>query len=233
MTFTSRSILSLASSLVLPLLLGAAAYAQALPGPGGMSGGAAPAGETPAMPGAPIPAPGMMGGTAGGLAPGMSQNMPGAMPQTTSPGSALGSATPATPAPPTAPMNGTTMNGGSATNGPVMTAFHGTVYQTHKTGNSTEGFVTIKNQGAGPDTLTTVTCPIADTTLLMDAGGTTVNNLDVAAGTSVVLASKGLHLELQNIHFQVLLGSVIPCMLNFRTFGEIQVLLYAAKPANY
>jgi copper(I)-binding protein len=78
-----------------------------------------------------------------------------------------------------------------------------------------------------------VACPIADTTSLIDAGGTSLNNLDVAAGASVVLAPKGVHLHLQNLHFQVFRGSVIPCMLTFRTFGQIEVMLYAAKPADY
>lgn len=231
MTFFRPFALGLASGFVAPLLLGAAAFGQTLPGPGSMNGAA------PAMPGAPIAPPGMATGSTsgGGMAPGMSQNMPAMMPQATAPQGVAPGATAGTTtmAPPTAPMNGTMMNGGSATDGPVMTAFHGKVYQTHKGDLVTQGFLTIQNQGGGADTLTAVSCPIADTTTLVDAGGTTLNNLDVAAGASVVLAPKGLHLQLQTLHFQVYRGSVIPCVLTFHSFGQIEVMLYADKPDNY
>jgi len=110
-----------------------------------------------------------------------------------------------------------------------VTAHHGSVLQTSKAGYPTEGFVEIQNAGTA-DTLTGATCPIADTTTIVDSSGNTIANLAIPAGRTTVLAANGPHLLLQSTHFSVQFGGIIPCSLSFANAGTVSVFLYA-RPA--
>jgi len=108
----------------------------------------------------------------------------------------------------------------------AITAHHGTVFQTSKAGDPTDGFVDIQNTGAA-DTLNAVECPIADTTSLVDGNGKTLDSLPIPAGQTTVLAPNGAHLLLQSTHFSVQYGGMIPCSLSFANAGTVSVFLYA------
>jgi copper(I)-binding protein len=111
-----------------------------------------------------------------------------------------------------------------------ITADHGTVWQTKKVGDLTQGFLQIRNDAATPDTLTAWACPLADTTELAGADGKTLRNLQIPANQTVTLAADGPHLVLHSTHFTVDRGSAVPCTLTFQNEGVIAVLLYA-EPA--
>jgi len=98
---------------------------------------------------------------------------------------------------------------------------HGTVWQTKKIGNTTQGFMEIHNTGDHADVLTAWSCPIADTTTLVDASGKPLHELDIPAGQTVTLAANGPHLLLQTTHYTVDIGSVVPCALTFQGAGDI------------
>jgi copper(I)-binding protein len=115
---------------------------------------------------------------------------------------------------------------GPGLGGTDITAHHGTVVQTGKAGVATEGFFEIDNAGAA-DTLTSVTCAIADTTVLAGADGKPLGSLAVPAGQDVKLTAQGPHLLLQATHFAVQPGGILPCSLTFTTAGTISVFLYA------
>jgi copper(I)-binding protein len=115
---------------------------------------------------------------------------------------------------------------GPGLGGTEITAHHGTVYQTGKAGQATEGFFEIDNTGAA-DTLISVTCAIADTTVLAGADGKPLGSLAVPAGQDVKLTAQGPHLLLQSTHFAVQPGGILPCSLNFANAGAISVFLYA------
>jgi copper(I)-binding protein len=117
---------------------------------------------------------------------------------------------------------------GPGLGGTEITVHHGTVYQTGKAGAETEGFLEIDNAGAA-DTLTSVTCAIADTTVLAGADGKPVGSLAVPAGQDVKLTAQGPHLLLQATHFAVQPGGILPCSLNFANAGTISVFLYATE----
>jgi copper(I)-binding protein len=105
-------------------------------------------------------------------------------------------------------------------------AQHGKIYETKKAGMETEGFIEIDNGAAAPDTLTSVDCPIADSTSMIGPGGQVIDSLTVAPGQSLTLAADGPHLLLQSTHFSVDAGGAIPCSLTFANAGEISVYLY-------
>jgi len=107
-----------------------------------------------------------------------------------------------------------------------VTAHHGSVYQTGNDDKATQGFLEIDN--AGPvDELTGAVCPIADTTTLVGADGQPVSDLVIPARQKLVLAPSGAHLVLQNLHFSVQYGGIIPCSLTFSGAGTVSVFLYA------
>jgi copper(I)-binding protein len=109
-----------------------------------------------------------------------------------------------------------------------ITANHGTIWQTTKVGDSTQGFLQIKNDAPTPDTLTSWSCPLADGTTLAGADGKALESLQIPGQKTVTLAADGPHLVLQTTHFTVDRGSAVPCTLEFQNEGTIQVLLYAA-----
>lgn len=108
-----------------------------------------------------------------------------------------------------------------------VTLDHGAVWQTLKTGETTDGFVEIHNNGAAPDVLTGWDCTIANATALVDAQGKPLPSLPIPAGGTVTLAQNGPHLLLQNTHYTVNYGSVVPCAFTFENAGDIGGFLNA------
>ena len=109
--------------------------------------------------------------------------------------------------------------------GQDMIADHGTVWRTKDIGAVTQGVIQIHNTSAAGDVLTGWSCPIADTTALVDAAGKPLQSLDIPAGQRVTLAPDGPHLLLRGTHFAVARGSVLPCALTFQNAGDIAVYL--------
>jgi len=110
---------------------------------------------------------------------------------------------------------------------------HGTVWQTVKIGDSTQGFIEIHNSGDQSDVLTSWDCSIADTTTLVDANGKPLTSLNIPAGATVTLAPGGMHLVLQNLHYTVDRGSILPCSLTFQGAGVLGGYLGAVPaPSN-
>jgi len=115
-----------------------------------------------------------------------------------------------------------------AMTGPVVTivTHHGTIYQTDKAGDPSEGFFEIDNTGAA-DTLTAVSCPIADVTSLVAADGTPISSLPVPALQNTALTAKTPHILLQHTHFSIQYGGIIPCSATFANAGTMSIFLYA------
>jgi copper(I)-binding protein len=107
-----------------------------------------------------------------------------------------------------------------------VTAHHGTVYQTSDAGTPTQGFLEIQNVGAA-DQLTGANCPIADATSLVGPDGKPIESVAIPARQDVFLTANGPHLLLQNTHFSVQYGGIIPCSLTFASAGTVSVFLYA------
>ncbi len=115
---------------------------------------------------------------------------------------------------------------------PVTTivAHHGSVYQTDKPGDVTEGFLEIDNTGPA-DTLVAANCPIADTTQIIGPDGKPLTSVAIPALQNVTLTAKGPHLLLQGTHFSVQYGSIVPCSVTFTNAGTLSIFLYATpKP---
>ena len=110
-----------------------------------------------------------------------------------------------------------------------ITLDHGAVWQTQKTGAATQGFLEIHNTGSSADMLRAWSCPLAQTTLLVGAGGKPLASLAIPAGQTVALGPHGPHLLLQNTRYTVQFGSLVPCALTFQNAGEIGGYLNAIK----
>ncbi len=108
-----------------------------------------------------------------------------------------------------------------------VTLDHGTIWQTKKIGADTQAFLQIHNTGDTPETLTAWSCPLADTTALLDAAGKPLQSLSIPAGKTITLAGGGPHLLLHNAHFTVDYGSAVPCAFTFTEAGAISGYLYA------
>jgi len=102
-----------------------------------------------------------------------------------------------------------------------VTLDHGSVWQTKKVGATTQGFLEVHNSGAADDVLTAWDCPIAGETDLVDAAGKPLQSLTIPAGKTVSLAQNGPHLVLQNLHYTVDFGSVLPCAFTFENAGYL------------
>jgi len=112
----------------------------------------------------------------------------------------------------------------------TIVAHHGSVYQTDKAGDPTEGFLEVDNTGAA-DTLVAANCPIADTTQIIGPDGKPLTSVAIPALQNVTLTAKGIHLLLEGTHFSVQYGSIIPCSVTFRNAGTLSIFLYATpKP---
>lgn len=103
----------------------------------------------------------------------------------------------------------------------VLTLDHGTVWQTAKDGQDTQGFIQIHNTGDAPDTLTAVNCSIAASTMLVDARGNPLQSLDIAPGQTVTLSGNGPHLLLKDARYRVQRDGVLPCAFSFTELGAL------------
>lgn len=112
-----------------------------------------------------------------------------------------------------------------------VTADNGLVLPAGKPGSATRGFLQIHNAGAD-DTLTGWSCPVAEVTLLAGADGKALTSLAIPAGQTVTLSAAGPHLVLENTHFAIGKGSVVPCALTFTAAGQIGVYLNSAGAPN-
>lgn len=110
---------------------------------------------------------------------------------------------------------------GQAFAGINLTLDHGSIWETKKNGDSTQGFLEIHNTGDTADVLTGWACTIADSTMLVGADGKKLTSLTIPAGQTVTLAENGPHLLLQTTHYTVDYGSVVPCSFTFQATGDI------------
>ena len=103
----------------------------------------------------------------------------------------------------------------------TLTLDHGSVWLTKKTGEDTQGFVQIHNTGDAPDTLTSAKCTIADSTILVDAKGNTLQSLDIAPGQTLTLSSSGPHLLIKSPRYRIQKDGILPCAFTFAVSGEL------------
>jgi copper(I)-binding protein len=103
----------------------------------------------------------------------------------------------------------------------ILTLDHGTVWQTGKPGQNTQGFLEIHNTGNMPDTLTATNCTIADSTVLVDASGNKLQSLVIAPGQTVTFSGTGPHLLINNAHYEVAKYAVVPCAFTFAGAGSL------------
>jgi periplasmic copper chaperone A len=116
---------------------------------------------------------------------------------------------------------------GLALAGIDLTVDHGAVWQTAKTGETTQGFLKIHNAGDSADVLTGWTCSIASATSLVGRDGKALTTLTIPPGQTVTLTPTGLHLMLQQTRDAVVFGSVVPCDFTFQNAGDVAVYLNA------
>jgi periplasmic copper chaperone A len=108
-----------------------------------------------------------------------------------------------------------------ADNTASVTLNHGSVWQTAKVGDASQGFLQIHNLGSAADVLTAWSCPVAQATALVDGKGNALPSLTIPAGQTVTLAANGPHLLLQNTSDTIDYGSVVPCSFTFQQAGQI------------
>jgi len=106
-----------------------------------------------------------------------------------------------------------------------VTVDHGAVWKAEDVSLSTAGLLQIHNTGGADETLTDVSCPIADDTRLVGAQGQALLPLDIPAGQTVTFTLVGPHLVLTGLHFLIVQGSVVPCSFTFSGAGNIGVFL--------
>ena len=109
---------------------------------------------------------------------------------------------------------------------------HGAVWQTLKTGDTTQGFLQIHNSGNMADVLTGWDCSIADATALVGANGKPLQSLAIAPGQTLILTQNGPHLLLESTHDTVDYGSVVPCAFSFQNAGQVAGYLNAVPAPN-
>ncbi|WP_297493736.1 copper chaperone PCu(A)C [Acidocella sp.] len=112
----------------------------------------------------------------------------------------------------------------------VLTLDHGTVWQTAKDNQDTEGFLQIHNTGDAPDSLTSVSCSIAASTVLADAGGKTLPSLVIPPGGTVTLSANGPHLLINDARYKVKRDGILPCAFSFTRTGSLIGYLNAVTP---
>ena len=113
------------------------------------------------------------------------------------------------------------LSAGPALADATLTLDHGSVWQTQKKGDDTQGFVQIHNTGDAADTLTAAKCTIADSTILVDAKGNPLQGLDIAPGQTVTLSSTGPHLLIKGARYRVEHDGILPCAFTFAISGEL------------
>ena len=113
-----------------------------------------------------------------------------------------------------------------------VTLDHGAVWQTDKLGGQTEAFLEIHNKGSAPDVLTAADCSIAASTVLVGGDGKVLDSLTILPGQTLTLSASGPHLLLQDLHYTVDRGSILPCAFSFQQAGDLLGYLNAApRPA--
>jgi copper(I)-binding protein len=112
----------------------------------------------------------------------------------------------------------------------VLTLDHGSVWQTTKDGQDTQGFVEIHNTGDLPDTLTSANCTIAASTVLVDASGAPLQSLAIMPGQTVTLSSTGPHLLIKGARYRVAKDGILPCAFSFVQSGDLVGYLNAVPP---
>lgn len=112
----------------------------------------------------------------------------------------------------------------------TLTLDHGSVWQTPKKGDDTQGFLQIHNTGDAPDTLTAAKCTIAASTILVDAKGNPLQSLDIAPGQTVTLSSTGPHLLIKGARYRVEQNGILPCAFTFTSSGDLIGYLNAVPP---
>ena len=119
----------------------------------------------------------------------------------------------------------------AATTTPVLNirVDHGSVWQAVGKQNSTEGFIQIHNDGPTPDVLSAWSCPDADNTILVGKDGNPLTQLVIPAKQTVTLAPGGIYLALNSLHYDVELGTVVPCAFTFDVAGEVGGFLNEVK----
>lgn len=113
---------------------------------------------------------------------------------------------------------------------PSLTLDHGSVWQTNKDGQDTQGFLQIHNTGDATDTLTGVDCTIAAGTVLVDAKGNVLQGLDIAPGQTVTLSAAGPHLLINGARYAVQRNGILPCAFDFAQSGKLVGYLNAVAP---
>lgn len=106
---------------------------------------------------------------------------------------------------------------------------HGAVWKTTDKQTNTEGFIQIHNDGTTDDALISVSCPNAARTQLLAANGSALKTLLIPAGHTVTLAPGGMLLRLDNLHYPVERGSIMPCAFVFEQAGQIGGFLNEVK----
>ena len=106
---------------------------------------------------------------------------------------------------------------------------HGGVWQTKAKQTATEGFIEIHNTGATDDVLTAWSCPDAGNTDAGRQGGQAAGQLVIPAGRTVTLAHAGIHLLLNDLHYPVARGTIMPCAFTFARSGELGGFLNAVN----
>lgn len=106
---------------------------------------------------------------------------------------------------------------------------HGGVWQTKAKQTATEGFIEIHNTGDTDDLLTAWSCPDAGNTTLVGKDGKALAQLVIPAGRTVALAPAGIHLQLDDLHYPVARGTIMPCAFTFAQAGELGGFLNEVK----
>ncbi len=106
-----------------------------------------------------------------------------------------------------------------------VTVNHGAVWKADDVSLSTAGLLQIHNTGNADETLTAVSCPIADETRLVGADGHALLPLAIPAGQTVTFTLVGPHQILTGLHFVIEQGSVVPCSFTFSGAGNIGIFL--------
>jgi copper(I)-binding protein len=112
---------------------------------------------------------------------------------------------------------------------PIISLDHGSVWQTTKPGQDTQGFLQIHNTGDEPDTLTGANCTIAAGTILVDAKGNPLTSLEIPAGQTVTLSGTGPHLLINGARYRVEKDGILPCSVSFALSGDLIGYLNAIK----
>jgi len=102
-----------------------------------------------------------------------------------------------------------------------VTLDNGSVWQTSKAGDTSQGFLEIHNSGNAADILTAWDCTIADSTDLVGADGKKLTSLTIPAGQTVTFTEAGPHLILRKTRYTIDYGSVVPCSFTFQASGDI------------